>query len=152
MYTAGDVMQTKVITISPDSTVQEAIGILLKNHISGAPVIDGRGSLVGVISEFQLLETVFDPRLCNENVQAFMTKDVISVSERALLAEVATLFITHRIRRLPVVRGGQVVGLVTRSDLLRYVTESGEEITGFLHAVRKYAESRSKLNQLCGAN
>ena len=144
MYQASDVMTTNVTTIAPDATVDEAIGVLLDNQISGLPVVDARGMLVGMISEFQLLETVFDPQIRNESVRGFMTRDVIAVDDGALLADVASLFIMHRIRRVPVLREGQLVGLITRRDLLRYVAKAGDQIDTFLNEVRRFATERSK--------
>lgn len=144
MYQASDVMTTDVTTIAPDATVDEAIRVLLDHQISGLPVVDARGMLVGMISEFQLLETVFDPQIRNETVRGFMTKDVIAVDDGALLADVASLFIMHRIRRVPVLRDGQLVGLITRRDLLRYVAKAGDQINTFLNEVRRYATERSK--------
>ena len=144
MYQASDVMTTNVTTIAPDATVDEAIGVLLDNQISGLPVVDARGMLGGMISEFQLLETVFDPQIRNETVRGFMTKDVIAVDDGALLADVASLFIMHRIRLVPVLRDGQLVGLITRRDLLRYVAKAGDQINTFLNEVRRYATERSK--------
>jgi CBS domain-containing protein len=124
--------------------VDEAIRILLENQISGLPVVDARGMLAGMISEFQLLETVFDPQIRDEPVCGFMTKDVISVEEGASLADVASLFIMHRIRRVPVLRGGQLVGLITRRDLLRYVAEAGDQIDTFLSEVRRFSAKRAQ--------
>jgi len=144
MYQASYVMTTNVTTIAPDATVDEAIGVLLDNQISGLPVVDARGMLVGMISEFQLLETVFDPQIRNESVRGFMTRDVIAVDDGALLADVASLFIMHRIRRVPVLREGQLVGLITRRDLLRYVAKAGDQIDTFLNEVRRFATERSK--------
>jgi CBS domain-containing protein len=144
MYQAGDVMTTSVTTIAPEATVDEAIRILLENQISGLPVVDARGMLAGMISEFQLLETVFDPQIRDEPVCGFMTKDVISVEEGASLADVASLFIMHRIRRVPVLRGGQLVGLITRRDLLRYVAEAGDQIDTFLSEVRRFSAKRAQ--------
>jgi CBS domain-containing protein len=144
MYQASDVMTTNVTTIAPDATVDEAIRVLLENQISGLPVVDARGMLVGMISEFQLLETVFDPQIRNESVRGFMTRDVIAVDDGALLADVASLFIMHRIRRVPVLRDGQLVGLITRRDLLRYVAKAGDQIDTFLNEVRRFATERSK--------
>lgn len=144
MYQARDVMTSKVITVPLDATVSETIVLLLNHHISGAPVVDSKGELVGVISEFQLLETIFDPDVCSGTVADYMTKNVISVQEETLLADVAALFTQHRIRRIPVVNNGRIVGIVSRSNLLRYVVQAGDKITNFLVDVRCYAESHAK--------
>lgn len=143
MYQARDVMTSKVVTVSSEATVSETIDLLLNHHISGAPVVDSRGNLVGVISEFQLLETIFDPTVRNGFVADFMTRSVISVHEETLLADVATLFIKHRIRRMPVVDKGRLVGIISRSNLLRYVVQAGDRIVNYLKDVKSYAESHA---------
>lgn len=143
MYQARDVMNTKVVTVASDATINETIELLLGNHISGAPVVDSKGNLVGVISEFQLLETIFDPSVRSEKVGDLMTRSVITVHEETLLADVATLFIKHRIRRLPVLDNGRLVGIISRSSLLRYVVQSGDKIVHYLNDVKSFAESHA---------
>ncbi|HLJ11402.1 MAG TPA: CBS domain-containing protein [Planctomycetaceae bacterium] len=124
MLTARDVMTTNVITISSAMTVEEAIHILLLNGISGAPVVDESGKVVGIISEFQLLVVVYNSDAKEESVADFMTKGVVSVGEEAPLTEVANKMVVHRIRRLPVVDRGNLVGLISRPDLLRYAIDA----------------------------
>jgi CBS domain-containing protein len=79
MFKAQDAMTRKVITISPDATVEEVIRLLLDHQISGAPVVDADGRLVGIVSEFQLLEVTYDPKLRGRMVRDFMTKSPITV-------------------------------------------------------------------------
>jgi CBS domain-containing protein len=136
MYQAKDTMRTRVISVRPEATIEEAIRTLLESNASGAPVIDDAGRLVGIISEYQLLEVFYDPKLKSSPVSEFMTKDVITVDETALLATVANLFIVHRIHRVPVVREGRVVGIVSRRDLLRYILESGPRIDNFFDELK----------------
>lgn len=136
MYQVKDTMRTRVVSVRPDATVEEAIRTLLAHDVSGAPVLDDEGRLLGIISEFQLLEVVYDPNLKAAPVRDFMTKDVITVDETALLATVANMFIMHRIRRVPVVREGQVVGVVSRRDLLRYIVDTGAKIDNFFDELK----------------
>ena len=96
-----------------------AIRGLLKHHVSGAPIVDEQGCLVGIVSEFQLLEAIYRPEVKQEQVRDLMTKDVITVTEDAGLSEVANLLLLHRIRRVPVVRDDKMVGIITRRDLLQ---------------------------------
>lgn len=112
-------MTADVITVSPEMTVEEVISTLLENNISGVPVVDDERNMVGIISEYQLLELVFTPDLKSSPVCKFMTKEVVTVSEEAELTEVATQFVLHRVRRLPVVSNGKLVGVISRRDLLR---------------------------------
>lgn len=139
MYQVKDVMCTRLVSVPPEATVEQAIRVLMDNHVSGAPVIDREGQLRGIISEYQLLEVVYDPELKAAPVRDFMTKDVITIEETALLATVANLFILHRIRRVPVVSGDRVVGVVSRRDLLRYILETGPEIDRFFEELKSCA-------------
>jgi len=123
-------MQTNVVSIPADATVKQAIQTLLDHRISGAPVVDENRNLVGIVSEFPLLEAVYDPTLKAAPVRRFMTEDVLTVTEDTLVSDVANIFIMHRVRRVPVLADGQLVGLISRRDLLRYVMNAGEELEG----------------------
>jgi CBS domain-containing protein len=114
-------MRSKVVTISPEATIAEVIHLLLHRKISGAPVVNDAGELVGIISEYQLLEVTYDAALAGHHVRSFMTTKVISVGPDTPLAEVVTLFVLHRIRRLPVVENGRLVGIISRRDVLRHM-------------------------------
>ena len=124
MLLARDVMTTDLITIPADSTVADAIHTLLLHGISGAPVVDDAGKLVGIISEFQLLIVVYNEEARDESVTAFMTRDVVTIDDSAPLTDAANRLIVHRIRRLPVLRNGKLVGLISRPDLLRYAIDA----------------------------
>lgn len=119
MKTVRDVMTSDVVVVPSNSSVEEAGRILVENNMSGAPVVDEDGRLVGIISEFQLLELVYEPRLKYSCVRDFMTRDVLTVSADDSLNTVANMFILHRIRRLPVVENGRLQGIITRGDVLR---------------------------------
>lgn len=124
MYQVNEIMNQEVLAISSDATVAEAIHFLLEHQISGMPVTDSEGRLVGIISEFQLLETIYLPELNDKPVSDLMTKDVLTIEPTARLSDAASLFIRHRIRRLPVVEDGKMIGVVSRRDLLRYTEQA----------------------------
>jgi len=136
MYQVRDVINTDVLTISAGATVDEAVHLLVDNHISGLPVVDEQERLVGIVSEYQLLETLFSPEIRKMLVRDVMTKDVLTVTPNTMLSDAASLMVTHRIRRLPVVDDGKIAGIVSRHDLLRYTVESGEELTEFLGEIK----------------
>jgi CBS domain-containing protein len=145
MY-AKDVMTTEVITVTPETTVQELARILSEKTISGAPVVDAGGNIVGVVTEGDLVRRAetgterrakrrrswwldslaADEEAAREYVKAhgrtvndIMSRHVFSVGEDTDLAEIADMLMTHRIKRVPVVRDGKVVGIVSRANLVR---------------------------------
>jgi CBS domain-containing protein len=137
MYQVKNAMSRDVISIRPEATLGAAIQLLLDNDISGAPVIDAKGRLRGIITQFQLLEVVYDPNRKNASVEECMTRDVLTIDEDAMLGQAANLFIVHRIRRLPVMRGSEVVGIISRKDLLRYSIATGEELDAFFSKLKQ---------------
>ena len=136
MSYAQDVMDTEVVTIDENATIEEAIVTLLEHQISGAPVVDRDGLLVGIISEYQLLEAVYSSEVMKHHVHESMVKDVLTVTEETAIRDIANLFVVQRIHRVPVVRGKEVVGVVTRQGLLEYALDSATaEATGQLQSV-----------------
>lgn len=124
MRRARDVMSRNVVVIRENATVEEAIHSLLKDRVSGAPVVDAEGQLLGIVSEFQLLEAIYRPEVKQELVRDLMTKDVITVTDESILSEVANMFLLHRIRRVPVLCNGEMVGLISRRDLLKCTVDA----------------------------
>jgi CBS domain-containing protein len=141
-----DVMTTNVITVEPDTSVQALATLLSERGISGVPVVDKNDRLVGVVTEGDLLhrtETGTERRIQRRRsrwldtfatdqeaardyvkahgrtVREIMTRDVISVGDATELADIATLLETKRIKRVPVLRDGKVVGIVSRANLVR---------------------------------
>jgi CBS domain-containing protein len=109
-----------VQAIRNDATVAEAVAFLTEHHIGGAPVVNGEGQLVGMISELALIDVVFDPAVKYASVVDYMTVATHSVSPDDLLSRAAQLFALYDFRRLPVVEGGKLVGIITRRDLMNH--------------------------------
>ena len=124
VHFAKDIMTRDVIVVSPEASVNETIGKLLEHHISGAPVVDGLHHLVGIISEFRLLQAIYDPLLKFSRVGDLMTPDVLTVGEFTPISVVVSLMIWNRVRRVPVLSDDRLVGLVSRPDLIRYALET----------------------------
>ncbi len=139
---AVEVMTTKVITVGENASVAEVAKLLAERGISAVPVVDKDHRVVGIVSEGDLLhrsETGTEPRrswwlemMASTNqlagdyikshgheVKDVMTRDVISVSDTTPLADIAILLETNRIKRVPVVRDGKLVGIVSRANLVR---------------------------------
>jgi CBS domain-containing protein len=145
---ASDIMSPRVVSIAPDASVQEAVRLMLEKHISGLPVIDSLGTLVGVVTEGDFLrrtetgterkrprwlEFLMGPRrMADEYVHTHarkvgdvMTREPITVTEDASLEAVVQLMERKRIKRLPVMRGTEVVGIVSRANLLHVLASLG---------------------------
>lgn len=112
---AREIMTRNVICILDDATVEDAARLLARNRISGLPVVNATGSLVGLVTEHDLIGK------SGRTVSDIMTGSVISVSPDTEVEQVQHLLTNQRIRRVPVVEFGQVVGIVSRSDLVRQI-------------------------------
>lgn len=109
---AKEIMTRDVITVGPTMTVRRLATLLIKNQISGAPVAGRNGKIVGVVSESDIVAKK------GKDVKAIMTKNLISVVEETPVEEIARLMTTHKIKRLPVMHGNTVVGIVSRADIV----------------------------------
>ena len=119
---AKDIMATALITLAPEMDVYEAIDLLLRNRISGAPVIDAEGNLVGIFSEKDCMRILLDGALDGRptaTVGSLMQPEVYTITENVDLLSIAHVFVNRTYRRLPVVRDGKLVGQISRRDLLR---------------------------------
>ena len=118
-------MDRVVPTLAPDTRILAAVDFLHQHRVTGAPVVDWKGSLLGIITETDLL------KLVTEGIEAqppttgtvadYMTTDVVTVKPSTEIYYVAGVFLSHKFRRLPVVEDGKIVGAITRFDLLRAV-------------------------------
>ncbi len=101
--------------------------------------MDENGRLVGLISEYPLLDVVFNPELRAASINEFITRDVLTIAENTLLSDVAGMFLEHKIRRLPVLKQGKLIGLISRPDLLRYALDAGDEMAEYLGELIAFA-------------
>lgn len=149
---AMDVMTNSVITVDPETSVRDVAKLLCEEGISGVPVVDKSNRMVGIVTEGDLMhrtetetETHTEHRRARwldslasdrelardyvkshgRHVRDVMTRDVIAVECDTELADIANLFETKRIKRVPVLRDGNLVGIVSRANLVRAVAASG---------------------------
>ena len=121
---AGDIMTKKLITFTPETQVLNAINTLISYRISGAPVLDEEGNLMGMLSEIDCMETFVQSAYHNEMgglVKDFMSTEVKSISSSMGIVDLAEYFLETHFRRLPVVDNGKLVGQVSRRDVLRAI-------------------------------
>ncbi|ASV29858.1 CBS domain-containing protein [Maribacter cobaltidurans] len=119
----ADYMTTKLVTFRPDQSILEVMEKFAKHHISGGPVLDDNGFLVGIISEADCMKQISESRYFNQpilekNVENFMTKNVETIPDDISIFDAAGIFAQHNRRRLPVMRNGILVGQISRKDIV----------------------------------
>ena len=148
---AHQIMTRSVVTVAPDATILEAAKTMLQNHVSGLPVVDAAGKLVGILSEGDFIrrgeigtqrkrsrwlrfllgtgaEATDYVREHGRKVSEVMTGEPVTIAEDATLEEIVTSMETNGIKRLPVMRGDKLVGIVSRANLLQAVASLAQEI------------------------
>ena len=112
---AKDIMTKPVTTVKPSTTPRELAKIFTDHNISGVPVLDTRGKLTGIVSDGDILTRK------GKRVSSLMSKRIISVREDAPVEEIANLMTAHKVKRVPVLRGEKLVGIVSRADIVRAI-------------------------------
>src|SRR5215469_16848413 len=156
---ANDAMTSPAITVMPQTLCKDAAALLVKHRISALPVVDAEGHLVGLVSEADLLplETTPDPRSqatplprrtepLPRRVDEVMTPEVYTVDEDTDLGIVARRLLEANVKRFPVMRGEQVVGIVSRHDLVKVIARTDEDIQADVQ--RGLAEEGMRLTSL----
>lgn len=148
---AGDIMSRDVITIKKDASIEELADLLTQNKISGVPVVDDENRVIGIVSQKDLLYKDMEPRfpavfellggliffnsvrqynedlrkLVATTVEGIMNTKVVTVDEDTGIDKIARLMVDRDINRVPVLRNGVLVGIVTRADIIRYLGTAG---------------------------
>ena len=117
---ASDIMTRKVATIRPEASAQEAAQLLDEKRISGAPVVDAESKIIGIITEADIISKVNRDGLC---VADIMSHNVIAIGEETPVSEIAALLTERKIKRVPVVCDGKLVGIVSRADIVHAVAQ-----------------------------
>lgn len=156
MLDAASIMTRNVVTARPGDTVAHVAHMLSGNKISAVPVCDADGTVLGMVSEGDLMrpfiatnverrarwltllaegtdlapEFVEEVRLDRHDVRDLMTTAVISASESTSVTDLAELMARNRIKRVPILRGGKLVGIVSRADVIRAIARSPDSIVG----------------------
>lgn len=121
--TAREIMSEKLVVAHDKMTIEEAVKLLVNNKITGLPVVDTKGRMVGVLSEYDIIASVgTEKRISNElfkNLISF-TKEVIAVEGGTPLSEIMDRFIKLKCRRLPVIdKDNKLIGIISRRDIMR---------------------------------
>lgn len=148
---AKEIMTKNVITVTPEDTVEQVVKLLMDHNISGLPVVDGENSVVGIITEGDLIYrskklqipsyfTILDSYIFMEStktiqeqirkmvgyrVEEVMTREVIVARMDETVEEIATLMATKKVNRIPIVDHGELVGIISRRDIIRTYANPG---------------------------
>ncbi|UZD22416.1 CBS domain-containing protein [Algoriphagus halophytocola] len=117
-------MSTNLVTFTPDDTIDKVLEVLTRRKISGAPVVDESGALIGVISEVDCLKEIIKGKYTNTpkfpgKVEEHMSTDLVTISPDLSLFDAASKFLKYKIRRFPVLKDGKLVGQLSLSDVIR---------------------------------
>ncbi len=152
MLTAKDIMTKEVITVKPDTSIEDLGSLLVKHDISGVPVVDDSGALYGIVTENDLISrnrrlhipTVVSfldaaiylessrkfeedvKRLAATRVSEICSRKVLTITEDTSLVDIATIMDEKKVHLLPVVKGGKVTGVVGKRDVVRSVARQAE--------------------------
>lgn len=139
-----EIMTQNVITVPEETPVDQVANLLYTHRITGMPVVDRRGTVIGMVTEFDVISKT------GRTAADIMTREVVSVNEETPAEEVAHILSSRRVRRIPVIGNGQLVGIVSRSDLVRLfaITRWSCEACGYF--VRGFA--RPAACEMCGCD
>ena len=122
MQKAKDIMTKEVVNVRRDTPVEEALELMLSCEISGVPVVEKDMTLVGIITEKDLLGLFFEPGgLKAKTVEEYMTQPAVHFDEDESLEDICKCLVNVTFRRVPVTRNEKLVGIVSRPDLIRYI-------------------------------
>lgn len=121
MFEAKTIMKTNLITVKRETPIYGAIRTLVENNITGLPVVNDDMSLAGVITEKDLLKLLYNVEDKPGNVEDFMTKGIVSFNQEDNLIDITECLIKNNFRRVPIVREGKLVGIVSRKDIIAYI-------------------------------
>ena len=132
MYSIKSIMTTNVIFVRPETSIFEAMTLLTENKISGVPVVDDQLRVIGILSEKDVLEMLMDKDLdIKKTVGDYMTREVVCFTEEDSAIDICKFFIRTNIRRVPIVKDGKLIGVVSRRDIVELILEIRTKMSDF---------------------
>jgi len=122
MLTAKDIMTKNVVSVRPETLVEEALELMLAHMISGIPVVDKDETLLGIITEKDLLRLFYGPQYVKgRTVEEFMTQPAVHFDENETIEDICKCLVEVAFRRVPVTKEEKVVGIISRPDVLKCI-------------------------------
>ncbi len=128
MFKARQIMTTSLITVRENTTLREAMNILVDKNIAGLPVVTEDMRLIGIVSEKDMLSLLYKPQPKKTRfVSEVMTRDVVSFDESDSLFDICESFIENNFRRVPILAEGKLTGVISRRDIIKYIIKLREK-------------------------
>ena len=121
MFEAKSIMTTNVVSVKRDTGIYEAIRAMVKNNITGLPVVNDDGSIAGILSEKDVLKLLYNIEDKPGSVEDFMTEEVVCFDHDESLIDISECFIANNFRRVPILADGKLVGIISRKDIIEYI-------------------------------
>ena len=121
MFKAKDIMKRDVITVKGQTPIYEAIRTLVKDNVTGLPVVNDDMSIIGIVTEKDVLALLYNIEDRMRKVEEFMTEEVVCFDEDDSLISITECLIGSNIRRVPITSQGKLVGVISRKDIISYI-------------------------------
>jgi CBS domain-containing protein len=128
MFQAKDIMQKELITVKKDCTIFDAVKIMVKDKISALPVVDDQMNLVGIITEKDMMKLLYNFENSKCKVCEFMTEAPITFEPTTSLLDICDCLINSSFRRVPIVSGKKLVGIISRRNVIEYICQNEIQI------------------------
>ncbi len=122
MIKASAIMKTDVITVTKGEDIHEAIRVMVLNNITGLPVVNGDGTMAGILTEKDVLKLLHSGQDKPGTVEEFMTTSVVCFEQDDNLTDIVDCLMLNRFRRVPILNRGRLVGIISRKDLIRHIS------------------------------
>ncbi len=123
MISAKDIMTTSLMTVEKDTELNQIIKILVENSLTALPVVDEDMTLLGIVSEKDVLNTLFNQKSGKKTAGHLMTKDVTCFDEKDDLMEIFRSLVDSNFRRVPILSEGMLAGVISRRDIIRFLSK-----------------------------
>ncbi len=123
MHEIRTIMSSDVISVKRDTPIRDVVELLVAHDVTGLPVVDDEGTLVGIVTEKDVMGLLVDGHDVSGRAEDYMTRQVVCFDEEDDLIAVCECLVTNHFRRVPILRWGKLAGIISRRDLIKYILE-----------------------------